>query len=440
MFSATSPSMFSPMPGDDSLLDGFLEYVEGDALLALEAAPPAGEAASGSGAPLRCLDSSHAPSCAVCSAPPSEAAEMAYCLVTEEGSGMKSLRALLLATPEWASESVRAATAGAAETAAAANSGLATLAVALRNRAGRELKKAHVFFLCRHWSYRSDAWRPRADCRRKRRRNTQASPPPSPPPRRSLACVAVAGDALQTALAGIAAQAQRSADLFVGRAFRAASQTCGVGSFSSLEFHDTMRQLILRSADRLVQAISEQSAWSARTVALTSKMPWRLAEKDDDAAPAEASAFLLLATTEPSPADLALMQHRQLTVGAVRMIQERRRHAGEPKESWPPSLFVLFYEMEEAVSLLLRISSMCELLLAEQRAHGTIASFSEAGTGLLQMLVTYYKATAQSFALRDEWSRELLERGVRPVPEQLHHVRIAPEVFFPVLQGGGRDA
>jgi hypothetical protein len=95
--------------------------------------------------------------------------------------------------------------------------------------------------------------------------------------------------------------------------------------------------------------------------------------------------------------------------------------------------------MEEAVSLLLRISSQCELLLAEQRAHGTIASFSEAGIGLLQILVTYYKATAQSFALRDEWSRELRERGVRPLPEQLHHVRIAPEGFFPVLQGG-RDA
>ena len=419
----------SPLRDDGSFdfLDAFLSVTD-DVLVAEGGAAPAAPA-------LRCLDASHAPGCTACTAPPSEADAAAYCLTTaREGSGLKQLRALLLATPEWGSDAARRDAAAAADAASAHTAALSALAAVLRARAGRDLSKMHLLFLCRLWSYRSDLWCRQGDCRRKRRRPvTAAPPPPASQPQRALACPPAAGGDLQLVLDALGAQFQRSAHLISAPAFRAASQTCGLGTFLVGQ-HQSLGQALARDASSLPERLSAQSAWTVRAAAQAATLSqWRGAEAQDGAAAADALAFLSLAISDSSPAERALAQHRQLVAGAVQLILQRQLDAGEPNDSWPQSLLVLFREMEEAVHILLDATAACELLLAEHRARGTIASFSDAGAGLLRVYAAAYEAVAESFALRSEWSREMLQRGVQPLPEQLHRSGVQADRFFPVL-------
>ena len=122
---------------------------------------PGGAAAIPVPAPLRCLDSAHAPCCSSCTtAPASQFAS--WKLVGLETP--KTLRSQILLTNEWNDREQRFASAVVCEGRAKEGGGVKeaaswhTLAVSLRARAASSLTKVHLLMLCHLWNYRSDLW------------------------------------------------------------------------------------------------------------------------------------------------------------------------------------------------------------------------------------------------------------------------------------------
>ena len=371
----------------------------------------------------RCLDASHPQDCTRCRPPP--AGEDGYTVVTDDGSsGNKRLRTLLLLTPEWADNEARVAAALAADAAS-----LPELSEVLRQRAGRKLVKSWCLFLCRMWGYRSDLWVPNDELRhRKRQRMCAEHNSTEARPAAAAAAPVARSPSLSASLhlLQLEAKAQRAAILLSAPGFRVASAVTGCGGFqlfslgSDNNLHAVLASHLRAAAARLVPRFSDQVAWYVSV--------------EQRRAGGESPGSALYATT---PADVAMEQHRPLVDGAVLLMRKRRIDAGPPSSKWPKSLAVLFEEMELAMSLLLDVSTTCEGMLREQRGKGDLSSLSEVGLGIMRLLAALYVSSADSLMARDQWSQDLMHKGVQPLPTSLHATVIRPTEYFALSVGEG---
>jgi hypothetical protein len=396
------------------------------------------------GAFYRCLDSTHSSQCTRCSPPPVVEEEETFALVAEDGggSGNKKLRGLLLLTPEWGDDAARAAAAHAAR-----DAGQEQLAALLTQRASSGLNKRSCYFLCRLWSYRSDLWRAHAELRQRKRQRTALAASAGGggaaggrwgasqqgvvavvvPPALSLS--------LTLQLFSLESKAHRAAVLLSAPGFRSASAVTGCGGFMAHRglrpednFHVVLGAHLRDAATRLIQRFPDQVSWQTKECL--------------EAAAMEGLPPACLPTNleTRSPAEDALEQFRVLLDGAQALRHRRRVDSLNLQSSeWPQSLNVLFEEMEQAMALLFEVSSAIHSIVQQQRATGTISSFSEMGLGIMRLLAALHVSCADALEQRDQWSQDLERRGIQPLPASIHTNIIRTEEFFPVLQLEGAE-
>ena len=106
----------------------------------------------------RCINPAHSAPCARCQAAPSEAEEASFALVGETPgqNGVKALRALVVATPEWRSPQTRLRLAADWVLAGGAR---AQLAPPLQHCSPSALRRAHLLAMCRAFRFASNLWR-----------------------------------------------------------------------------------------------------------------------------------------------------------------------------------------------------------------------------------------------------------------------------------------
>ena len=147
----------------DSLLGGSGSECSWDADAPLWTLPQEADAPPPVAAPLplgwRCICPAHGAPCARgCAPAPDEAAEVCYALVGETTgqNGVKALRALVVATPEWRDARTRLRLAAEWERSSGSR---AALAAPLRACAASALRRPHLLALCRAWRLASTLWR-----------------------------------------------------------------------------------------------------------------------------------------------------------------------------------------------------------------------------------------------------------------------------------------
>ena len=330
-----------------------------------------------------------------------------------EGGGTKALRALILTTPEWASEFSRNAVADDAEV----GGDPGKLAPVLRRKRARDLKKVHLLELCFRWGYKSDIWVQREGGvrRRAREREREAAAHAAMPRQQQLLSAAmlapdkrrlpalVDGESVREFVdVTLAAFLTSSATLLEGPAARELALTRGVAFFQpvSLQEYRTMACQCRQIASAWQAAAVAQRAWAASLLA-------EAQQSDPDTACAAWQVLPLAPKAEPL--ELMLQQLKGILSAG-----ERMRVTSYCRQDVGDHSAVVADEFKEAVHHGMAFLAAARLLRAQLASSG-LSEYSAAADQLLQVLIAYVAATGDAYLRRMDWSSAAMSNGVRLV-------------------------